>query len=448
MNRRDFIKKAGLTTGLSLTAPYFMRNGLLARGLSSSAEHVVLVMFAGGVRQQESVLQRYLTDSQGLVGSVYEGNIMYNLLNGAPPQDKIVYGLDPSIGPQGSLPIPPILTTSLQSQGILFPEVQAAGTGHYSGLVTLLTGRRNVTQGLRNRPRNPTIFEYARKHANLKATDVWMVGNRIGNSLPLLNYSDHPDYGVEFGANFIAPDVTFGDEGEEHIKNAKSYHPEEDLGPVNLMQNFLNSSFNRSGSDFGGVRNTEDEKYQMRLFFEEMFAKKAANSIDFPPVVNNNDMRAVGYTCEVLKWFKPKVTVVNLDSVDGCHANFTGYLRSLHRADPAVGHLWNTIQTQIPEMADNTCMIICPEHGRNLDPNSVLDQNDWLAYDHSDLNARRIFSMVVGPGIDQNLVVGSELNPIGDISDIVLTMAEVLGIKGQVIQAGLTSSSQSLFDRI
>ena len=56
--------------------------------------------------------------------------------------------------------------------------------------------------------------------------------------------------------------------------------------------------------------------------------------------------------------------------------------------------------------------------------------------------------MVAGPGIDQNLVVGSESNPIGDISDIVLTMAEVLGIKSQVIQAGLTSSSQSLLDRI
>ena len=156
----------------------------------------------------------------------------------------------------------------------------------------------------------------------------------------------------------------------------------------------------------------------------------------------------MGYTCEVLKWFKPKVTVVNLDSVDGCHANFTGYLRSLHRADHAVGHLWNTIQTQIPEMADNTCLIVCPEHGRNLDPNSVLDQNDWLAYDHSDLNATRIFSMLAGPGIDQNLVVGSESNPVGDTSDIVLTMAEVLGIKSQVIQAGLTSSSQSLLDRI
>ena len=125
MNRREFVKKAGLTAGLSLASPYIMKNGLFARGAMSSADHVVLVMFAGGVRQQESVLQRYLTDSQGLTGSIYEGNIMYNLLNGQAPQDKIVYGLDPGVGPQGSLPIPAILDSSLQSQGILFPEVTA-----------------------------------------------------------------------------------------------------------------------------------------------------------------------------------------------------------------------------------------------------------------------------------------------------------------------------------
>ena len=45
-----------------------------------------------------------------------------------------------------------------------------------------------------------------------------MIGNRIGNSLPLLNYSDHPDYGVEFGANFIAPDVTFGSKEKNILK--------------------------------------------------------------------------------------------------------------------------------------------------------------------------------------------------------------------------------------
>ena len=164
---------------------------------------------------------------------------------------------------------------------------------------------------------------------------------------------------------------------------------------------------------------------------------------------DNNDLQTVGYTCEVLKWFKPKITVVNMNAVDQGHDNFSSYLKNLHRADHAVGHLWNYIQTQIPEMAGNTYLIACPEHGRNLDPNSILDQNDWLAYDHSDLNSTRIFSLIAGPGVDANLSVGSESNPIGDISDCVLTMAEILGIKSQVQGEGLVSNDAvSFFDRI
>ena len=55
------------------------------------ADHVVFVLFAGGIRQQESVLQQYLAGSQN---EDIPGNIMYNMLNGDPPEDKIAYGLD------------------------------------------------------------------------------------------------------------------------------------------------------------------------------------------------------------------------------------------------------------------------------------------------------------------------------------------------------------------
>ena len=58
------------------------------------ADHLVFVAFAGGVRQQESVLQRYLLDSQDYPS---EGNILYNLLNGDAPTDKIVYGTDGTV---------------------------------------------------------------------------------------------------------------------------------------------------------------------------------------------------------------------------------------------------------------------------------------------------------------------------------------------------------------
>ena len=38
--------------------------------------------------------------------------------------------------------------------------------------------------------------------------------------------------------------------------------------------------------------------------------------------------------------------------------NFSSYLRSLHRADHGVGHLWDFIQNQVPEMSGNTTMIV------------------------------------------------------------------------------------------
>ncbi|MBK7696798.1 MAG: hypothetical protein IPI30_21525 [Saprospiraceae bacterium] len=75
-------------------------------------------------------------------------------------------------------------------------------------------------------------------------------------------------------------------------------------------------------------------------------------------------------------------------------------------------------------------MIVMPEHGRDEQHNSIKDLNDWFAYDHSGSpNARRIFNLMVGPGIDANLKVGSETNPIGDAADVVPTIVTYLASK-------------------
>ena len=138
-----------------------------------------------------------------------------------------------------------------------------------------------------------------------------------------------------------------------------------------------------------------------------------------------------------------------MSAVDGCHANFTGYLRSLHRADHGTAHLWNFIQTQVPEMAGNTIMVVLPECGRNLAHNPIIDENDFYAFDHSDANAQRVFGMMAGPTVPQNLSVGGASNPIGDVTDSVPTIAEILGFKSEVISAGfLHPNSMSMFDRI
>jgi len=87
MKRKEFIKKSTLTIGAGIVAPYILPSGrLFARTGTEKAEHVVMVMFAGGVRQQESILGRYLEDSQGVNGAA--GNIMPNLFNGNAPTKK------------------------------------------------------------------------------------------------------------------------------------------------------------------------------------------------------------------------------------------------------------------------------------------------------------------------------------------------------------------------
>ncbi len=453
MQRRKFIKSSSLAAAATFAVPYILPSGrLFAKSGFQMAEHVVYVLFAGGVRQQESVLQRYLSDSQGLP---FEGNIMLNILDGQQPgpNEKRVYGTDPPApGTPGSIPIPQILSAPLQLQGTLFPEVtfSKSGTGHYNGLTTVSSGYYG-TAGLRNRPVHPTIFEYVRRHLGAPASKVWFIGNGIGNSTQLLNYSDHPDYGAEYGANFIAPSVIFGNSGEQNLGNAKVYHPEEELAPMYEMKGFLDQVYQARTGSLPGIHNTEDEKNDIKEFLRSMFLKKTSGQIAFPPVNDSAELQITGYACEVIKWFKPTLTVINYNSIDSCHSSFSSYLRAMHRADHAVGHIWNFIQTQVPEMAGKTALVLTPEHGRSLAPNPILDENDWKAYDHnSDHNARRMFSLMVGPGIDANLKVGSETNPVGDATDCVPTIADILGInRNDVLYNGLLDAdARSLFDRI
>ena len=449
MKRRKFIQKTTKAAISATVFPYILPSGIISkRTTSMMADHVVFVLFAGGVRQQDSVLQRYLAGSQN---EDVEGNILYNMFSGPAPETKIAYGVDDIENEiVGRFPIDPLLQNSLESQGTLFPEVfySKGGTSHYGGLVNGVSGNyRSIdVGGLQSRPAAPTIFEYVRKHAGFKATDAWYVGLGTGSSRPLLNYSLHPDYGRKYAGNFIAPIVTFGSPGQNHFMDFKNYHETGDWDKVLEIRDFLNHNFSQEGFEIPHLYNTTVEDNSIKSFVKNTFNKHG--NIFLPPVNDNQDLKVIGYTLELLHWFKPKVTVVDLSNVDVCHGNFTAYLKNMHRADHGIGFLWKEIQN-IPGMSGNTTMIVMPEHGRNLHPNSILDGNDWQSYDHSDANSRRIFTLMVGPGIDAGLRVGSEDNPIGDAADVVPTIADIFGIKQTVYDQGLIdSNARSLFDRI
>lgn len=451
MKRRKFVQTSAMASAGSLAMPYILPSGLLRTTTPSPmADHVVFVLFAGGVRQQEAVLQRYLAEGQN---EDVEGNIMYNLLTGTPPDDKIAYGLDDTVNNIiGGIPIDPILQTPLDQIGTLFPEVRFSkgGAGHFNGLSTGVSGNYYITQGLRNRPQSPTIFEYLRRHAGFKATDAWFVSVNISGSRPLLNYSANESYGRRYGGNFIAPTTTFGSPGMEHFMNFKNYHPDTEWGMILEMREFLNQNFQHGGLEISHLYNDVDEEISIKEFIRRTFEKVNNGSVTLPPVNDNSDLKTIGFAVELLNWFKPKLMVVDMTNIDVCHGNYTAYLKNLHRADHAVGFLWREIQ-RMPEMAGKTTLLVMPEHGRDLEHNPIQDDNLWYAYDHSgnNENTRRIFTLMAGPGIDGGLRIGSETNPIGDASDIVPTIADLFGIKDVVANQGLLDpAARSLFDRI
>jgi len=430
MNRRKFIKNAGLLTAGTLAAPYILPSGrLFAATGARKVNHVVFILFAGGIRNQESVKKQYLAN-QGLAT---EGNVMPNMLSGAEPGANLVYQ-----------PWNTVLNKPLQESGTLFPEMRykQGPTGHYNGHTVAMTGNYTETGlNLNINPEYPTVFEYYRKHSDpaRSALNAWWMSEGLG-PYPSLNYSRHPDYGALYGANYMRPATTIGNLGQEYLSTAKDYQPD-DVTRINMLRNFLDNNFANQSGPVSGIANNDEDRERIRSFVKGLLS--GSNPIEWPTPSGGTqgltgDLINIGASWKVMEEFQPELMVINTFNLDICHSNFSQYINFLHRADHGVGWLWNKIQG--PEGAalglkDDTVMIMMPEHGRNADPNNVSDNNGLRAYDHtSDANSRQIFSLIVGPPgvIRQNEVIGTGNVPVGESIDIIPTIAELLGFRDQI----------------
>lgn len=425
MNRKTFLKRAGLLVSSAIAAPYILPSGsLFAKTSSRKVDHVVFCLFAGGVRNIESVHQ-----NEG-------GNLMPTMLEGELSQ---IPGLDPV--PDGSMLSN--IQLPLQQYGTLFKEFRYAEgpPGHYNGHTVAVTGAYTDTGlNLRENPTFPTIFEYYRKHNSPEksALNTWWVSNALG-PYPALNYSRFDGYGPQYGANFLAPTSVFNNPGYQFVGNARNYHPEETAEAVEL-RGFLDNNFSAQDAVRAlGIQNTPEDQERLQQFILDVFDRALQGAYNNPMGMQapNNDVYNILFAEDVIRTFQPELLVVNMQDVDVCHDNFTQYCNNLRKADYAVAHLWDTIQST-PGMADNTVMIIAPEHGRNFERNSVRDIYGKFAIDHTVeqnyTTAREIFCMILGPAgvVRQNNIVGAPDRPVGESIDIAVTIAELLGFYNDI----------------
>jgi len=433
MNRRSFIRKASLATAGTLALPYILPSGsLFAKTGARRVNKVVFCFFAGGVRVLDSVQKA-------------EGNLMPCTFYG---NEAISGSIAHSMTPLPNSP----LSQPLQAYGTLYKQfvLRQGATGHFPGHVTGLTGRyTDNSLNYRGHPPYPTVFEYYLKHNSPQKTplNAWWISNSMG-AFSLMNYSAHPDYGTAYAANHLSPGNLINRQQSALIGNTIERMHEREL-KINQMREVLNKNFNRNDLVRPGLMQNDDDRQKLQLFLNDIYGRFDRGELWNPWGIGAGydwDSMAVFYAEELMRRFQPELTVVNLQGVDVCHTNFTGYCDAMRRNDYAIAHLWHTIQTT-PGMMDDTVMIITSEHGRNAEPNTIIDSNGRRAIDHTDDDmARRIFCLIVGPPhvIKQNQVIEDAGRDGGrkafELTDVVPTIAHVLGFDTAIGGGILTGS--------
>ncbi|MBK9451819.1 MAG: alkaline phosphatase family protein [Bacteroidetes bacterium] len=439
MKRRDFLRTLGLATAGAVAAPYILPSGrLFASTGSRRVNHVVVCLFAGGVRNLESVQK-------------IDGNLMPSILTGNEAiSNDIAFGI-------AAMPTSP-LALPLQKYGTLYKEFRfgEGPTGHYSAHAVALTGRYADTNvNLRESPKYPTVFELYRKHSSPEknALNAWWISNSLG-PYPYLNYSSYPGYGSLYGANFIQPTSFYQPQSAQALGNMRAYTQQQRTSR-DKVRDFLDKNFTVGyDPNAAGVVNPGADGDRLRDFNAATLAAVQSGQYVDPwsvgPSNMNNDLYNMFFAEKVIQEFKPELLVVNMQDVDICHFDFTRYADSLHKADFAVAKLWQAIQAT-PGMANDTVLIVVPEHGRNQVPNTVIDQFGRYAIDHTaidqtsgDQMSREIFCLVVGPpGVVRQDQVITQVR--GESIDIVPTVAQLLGFDTD-IPVGVRPPGQNLGD--
>ena len=418
--RRSFIKKAGLATAGAFMAPYILPSGrLFAASGVRRANHVVFCLFAGGVRNIETILKE-------------EGNLMpYTLVGTESITGDIIGGMDPLPSPIGN---------PLQLGGTLFTDFRYKNgpTGHFNGHTTAMTGvYTNNDLDIKTNPSFPTIFEYYRKHNSPSQTalNAWWISNSLG-PYPALNFSKDSNYGALYGGNHIQPASIISLGGYNALGNPKVFSNTQ-ANAAKSMRTFLDNNFsNQTKPADAGVTNAESEAAQIEGFIQQSFNEAVAGLYNNPWNLGasmNNDMYNIFFAEKIMQRFKPELMVVNMQDVDIAHSNFTEYCNNMRKADYALSHLWNAIQST-PGMANDTVLIVAPEHGRNLTHNSIVDSFGRYAIDHTnDQTSREIFCLILGPPgkVKANTKI-SNPNGAGESIDIVPTIADVLGFYNDI----------------
>lgn len=303
--------------------------------------------------------------------------------------------------PEGQKNIPHLLK-ELIPQSTFFTRVINRGIlGHYVATASLATGAYETFDNFAAvPPGNPTIFEYFRKGLKRPLHDAWVVApangfNRIGGS-------DARSFGPNYAANVILP--------KRLLKKALSSTSDARYEHL-LVDNYETPLLAPE------VRGNEFDLHQ----FSELLKLSVSDFVAHALTLSSPDELSVYIARQLMRLYAPSLLWITLHDMDVAHSgSFSLYIDGIQRTDRLCAEIWNEIQSQ-PEYAGKTTMFILPDFGRDSD----LDAggNGFQHHRTGDALSRTTWMMVLGPGVRQNTVVESPVEPV----DLVPTLGELLG---------------------
>ena len=295
----------------------------------------------------------------------------------------------------------------LAKRGTLYTDMRIAEengvqTGHGQGTLNILTGRYDLYKdatgrflGERFEPKVPTLWEYLRKAHQIPDHQTLIINGEDRKQEEFFSFSNHEEYGINyrcatlslyrFKCHLLRRQLAIGDMDEKQ-KLAKQKQLTE-LEKVDYR------SLNRDG-----------QGPQIEAFWERWREHYGDSGLVNP----RGDRLLTELAIRAIRQLQPRLMMINYNDPDYVHWGYMShYTRGIAIIDESIQRLVEVTDAD-PFYAGNTIFAIVPDCGR--DDNRLIHVP--CQHHFNSAHSRKIFAMLVGPGIEKDTVVDRSVEQI------------------------------------
>lgn len=305
----------------------------------------------------------------------------------------------------------PYFCHELTKRGTLFTNMEIAQlsedkeeleTSHGQGTLYILTGKyerfKDIAKekedagfklfGARFEAKVPTVFEYLRKYYDVPEHQTVIINGEDRTDEEFYNFSNHHLFGASFRSNTLS------------LHRFKTYLLRQQVQEFDGAEEELHklqAELTKMESIDYRVRAGKELDPQIEAFWENWRAFYGDSGFVNP----RGDRLLTELALRALKQLRPKMMMINYNDPDYVHwGNPAHYTLGISIIDRGIEQIMNTVEAD-EEYRDNTVYVIVPDCGR--DANRMMD----VPFQHhfNSRSSREIFALVIGPGIQQGVVV-------------------------------------------